>query len=180
MSATHDFRNFKTFEELTHADGHLLQEIYPLISTDKELIVDALYRFLTQFDELKPLIAHLEKLSGGQYKVVLVRWVLGLFTGTYNEQYHIAREDAVNKYLAAGVPLKIMLLTFGYIRNLLGYYLYKNMGEIDAAKVMKANMAINKLIDLDILLTTKAYYAQKDSSSLFSSLFGKKQQAKFE
>ena len=180
MLGTQDFKNFKTFEELTHADGLLLLEIYPIISQDKELIVDALYRFLTQFDELKPMIAQLEKLTGGQYKTVLARWVLGLYSGQYNDQYYMAREEAVNKYLAAGVPLKIMLMTFGYIRNLLGYYLYKNMGEIDAAKVMKANMATNKLLDLDILLTTRAYYSQKDSSSLFTSLFGKKQQAKFE
>lgn len=175
-----DFKNFKTFEELTEADGKLLQELFPIIAQDKELIVDALYQYLSQFDELKELLRNLEKLSGGQYKQVLIRWVLGLFAGTYDQQYYIARDVAVNKYLEAKVPLKIMLLTFGYIRNLVGYYLYKNVGHIDANKVMRANMALNKLIDLDIMLTTKAYYSQKDSSSLFTSLFGKKQQAKFE
>ncbi len=180
MLVTQDFKNFKTFEVLTDADGALLQELYPIISPDKELIVDALYRFLTQFDELKPMIEQLEKLTGGQYKAVLVRWMLGVFSGQYNEQYYTAREDAVNKYMEAGVPLKIMLMTFGYIRNLLSYYLYKNMGHIDASKVMRANMAINKLIDIDIMLTTQVYYAHRDMPSLFSSLFGKKQQARFQ
>ncbi len=162
-------------EYMTDADIKLLKQIWPLIEKDKTIIVDAFYTHLSQFDEIKRLIAIIEQKVReqkikGDLKYLLSIWVVGLFSGVYDDNYANGVRRTLEKYIKAGIPMKVMLSALGYLRNLLIFYTSKEFESARTNGVIGATQAINKIIDLNLLITCQVYMANT-SKIIFRSKF---------
>jgi len=151
-------------EHMTDADIRLLKQIWPLIEKDKTIIVDAFYTHLYQFDEMKRLIIIIEQKVReqkikGDLKYLLSIWVVGLFSGIYDDNYANGVRRTLEKYIKAGISMKVMLSALGYLRNLLIFYTSKEFTTTHSNGIMNATQAINKVIDLNLLITSEVYMA---------------------
>lgn len=162
-------------EHMTDADIRLLKQIWPQIEKDKAIIVDAFYTHLSQFDEMKRLIAIIEhkvreQKIKGDLKYLLAIWVVGLFSGVYDENYANGVRRTLEKYIKAGISMKVMLSALGYLRNLLIFYTSKEFTSTHSNGTINATQAINKIIDLNLLITCQVYMANTNKI-IFRSKF---------
>ncbi len=149
-----ELEEMRKFEHFTEAEAALLKEVWPIIEHNKHDIVDGFYAHLEQFDELKVIM---DKHDRAKLKMTFATWLSELFYGKYDNNYAEKREAIGDKHQMVQIPMRYMLSSLGYMRSLLNYYVFKEVGEGDPAKALKLNQAVNKVLDLDLLMMSKAY-----------------------
>lgn len=162
-------------EHMTRADMELLMKIWPLIEKDKNIIVDAFYKHLVQFDEIKVLVRIVEQKVReqkikGDLRYLLSLWVVGLFSGVYDEHYSNGVRTTLGKYIKVGIPLSVMLSSLAYLRNLICFYICSEIQHENPNSVTKMSQAVNKIIDYNLLITCETYM-KNSNNIIFRSKF---------
>lgn len=128
----------------------------PLIELRKNEIVDSFYTYLEGLDEFRTILGKYER---NKLEHAFGTWLLELFHDKYKyaSGHSKKRKARCEMYHSLGIPMLSILRVFRYIRGSINHYISKDIGEKEPVRAIRLNQAINKALDIELLLISGCY-----------------------
>ena len=146
--------DMKRFSNLTDDEVHLLAEMRPVMEKYAPIIMDAFYAQLEKFDRTREILhakpGRLEALRGH-----LVRWLIGLTKGNYDQAHFDERYRIGHRHVEVGLEPRFVIAAMSFCRHMAA-----PMIEAEYANDPKKSarwLALDKVMDLDLNIMLQSY-----------------------
>ncbi len=149
-----DIAEMRRFAGLTDGDAALLVQMKPTLEKHADAMVTDFYTNLDQHDTLRNLLdaqpGRREKLG-----VHLRAWILSLATGTYDAAYLERRYKIGERHVEVGLDPRWVIGAMSFCRSLVAPTMAAEFA--DTAVRLPREMALNKVMDLDLNIMLQSY-----------------------
>jgi uncharacterized membrane protein (DUF373 family) len=141
---------------LTEQEILALKKLQPLVEPVTQRLTDNFYEFLGTIPEIAKFLqdeARLQRLR--QYHQ---RWVLGLFTGPFDDHYFIRLQRIGYTHVQVGLPAHYVSVAMNYIRIWLEKLIEAETNPEDQPEALEA---LNKILDINLDVITRTYHEEE-------------------
>ncbi|MCA9981399.1 MAG: hypothetical protein KDD89_11210 [Anaerolineales bacterium] len=149
-----DIAEMRRFAGLTDEDAAILADMKPTLENHADGMVTAFYANLDQHDSLRNL---LDAKEGRREKlgVHLRAWILSLATGTYDASYLERRYRIGERHVEVGLDPRWVIGAMSFCRGMVAPMMAEEFS--DTAVRLPREMALNKVMDLDLNIMLQSY-----------------------
>lgn len=141
---------------LTEEDTRLLAQCKDLITPHLETIVNEFYKIQTSFHEISLLIGDAETLQ--RLRGAMRRYILDLFSGSYDEEYLNKRLRISKVHHRIGVSTKLYLAAMFHLQQILHRVIEEHyLEQKQMEKATDVKQALDKIIIFDTQLVFDTY-----------------------
>lgn len=173
-----DMAEMRRFAGLTDGDATLLGEMKPTLEKHADQMVVDFYTNLDQHEHLRTLLdaqpGRREKLG-----VHLRAWIVSLATGSYDTAYLERRYKIGERHVEVGLDPRWVIGAMSFCRSMVAPMMASEFS--DTAVRLPREMALNKVMDLDLNIMLQSYDDRRMnlflettgfSKALFESMIG--------
>jgi uncharacterized membrane protein (DUF373 family) len=148
----------RTFEEirenfrLGEAEEDMLRRLAPLVDPQAEQIVEDFYQFLLEIPDAAKFLQDSERLA--RLKGLHRAWLMQLFEGPYNESYFQRLQRIGLAHVRIGLSAHFVYVAMNFLRDRLKLILT----EVEPAERGAAEIALDKILDLNLDVIARAYH----------------------
>jgi uncharacterized membrane protein (DUF373 family) len=161
MLTMQDFRNHYQF---TDDDALLLKELQPLAREYKERLADEFYDYLLGMPETAALIK--DEATLNRLKATHQNWFVGLFSGTYDNQYLHLLQRIGHAHVRVGLNAHFVNSSMYIIRKFALNMIQEHYADREERRAMR--IALEKMLDINLDIMT-ASYREEELKKVFVS-----------
>lgn len=152
---TNFIQEMQQFSKLTDQEKQILRSLEPVLRKTADQLAEAFYTNLLSFENTaKHFTSNPERIDS--LKNHLKAWYIGLAKGSYDEQYAEDRYRIGYRHVEINLELRYMVAAMSFCRDYSMPLIAASIGD-NAKAVSEANLALNKVMDLDLNLMLKTY-----------------------
>jgi len=154
------FDKVKTCFGWNLADQARMAELHRCLDSDFTRVIEALGRQLAQLKGTQPLMGNARFVQ--RLHSVLREWLMGLFDGTFDDEYIKGRWTFGRKLVESDLMFEDVILLEGLARGQLFEFAQRRLGE--RPELLSSTMCtLDKALNLDLALIYNAYLEVRDA-----------------
>ena len=146
----------KLIYSFTDSDASNLMQLSGLMSSNANDFISNTYSFISNFDDFSKFLPNEEIRSRHQEKLKF--WFMGLFSGTYNNEYLRKLKRIGEVHAEIKLPSHYVSATMNYIRNFIHGIILRNFPS--SSKRDEIIASVNKIIDINLDIIISSYISE--------------------
>jgi uncharacterized membrane protein (DUF373 family) len=148
----------RTFEDIRENfrlgddEVNMLHHLVPLVEPQADQIVDDFYQFLLDMPDTAKFIQDPERLA--RLKGLHRAWLMKLFEGPFNEAYFLRLQRIGMAHVRIGLSAHFVYVAMNFLRD----HLKMILVEVEPADRGVAEVALDKILDLNLDVIARAYH----------------------
>ncbi|MHB1600416.1 MAG: protoglobin domain-containing protein [bacterium] len=146
----------KLIYSFTDNDASNLMQLSGLMGSNANDFISGTYSFIANFEDFSKFLPNEEIRNRHQEKLKF--WFMGLFSGTYNNEYLRKLKRIGEVHAEIKLPSHYVSATMNYIRNFIHGIILKNFPS--SGKRDELIVSVNKIIDINLDIIISSYISE--------------------
>jgi len=149
------FQEIRENYRFSDQEAEILRGLLPVVEPHSQQVVRDFYNYFLQIPDTANFLR--DEIRLARLEVLHREWLLGLFQGPYDERYFQRLERVGQAHVNIGLSAHFVYVGMNFLRQRLGKVLE---AEVEPKLLGAAQLALNKILDLNLDLIARAYHEE--------------------